>query len=132
MSMILECIGCREEKVFQEFDPYPVCPDCQEWEERTFKNEHEETFHIRRAERNVVHNGHREGIIARIFRKKVSISNDFRWAIFERDDFTCQHCGSRRDLTVDHIQPEAKGGELTMENAQTLCRSCNSKKGAKS
>lgn len=64
-------------------------------------------------------------------RKKVIISDSFKWDVWERDNFTCQHCGTRRDLTVDHIYPESKGGELTMENAQTLCRSCNSKKGVK-
>ena len=63
--------------------------------------------------------------------KKANIPDSFRWAIFERDNFTCQNCGSRRRLTVDHIHPESKGGALTTENAQTLCRSCNSRKGAR-
>jgi len=63
--------------------------------------------------------------------KKASIPDDFRWAVFERDNFTCKHCGSRRNLTVDHIRPESKGGALTMDNAQTLCKSCNSRKGAR-
>jgi 5-methylcytosine-specific restriction endonuclease McrA len=51
--------------------------------------------------------------------------------VWERDDFTCRHCGSRKHLTVDHIHPESKGGKMTMDNAQTLCRSCNSRKGAR-
>jgi len=131
MSMILECIGCRTDKVFMDFDPYPVCPDCREWEEKRFKEQHEETFFIRQAETGVIHNGRRDGVIAKLFGKKVSIPSDFRWAVFERDNFTCKHCGSRRFLTVDHIHPESKGGELTMENAQTLCNSCNSRKGAR-
>lgn len=63
--------------------------------------------------------------------KKEIIPDDFRWAVFERDNFTCQKCGSRRNLCVDHIYPESKGGRLTMENAQTLCRKCNSSKGAR-
>lgn len=63
--------------------------------------------------------------------QKQPIPRDLRWAVWERDNFTCQTCGSRRYLTVDHIHPESKGGELTMENAQTLCRSCNSRKGAR-
>lgn len=63
--------------------------------------------------------------------KKQPIPKDLRWTVWERDDFTCQICGSRRNLTIDHIYPESKGGELTLENAQTLCKSCNSRKNAK-
>lgn len=63
--------------------------------------------------------------------KKEIISYDFKWAVWERDNFTCQHCGSRKNLSVDHIIPESKGGQLTMENVQTLCCKCNSKKGAR-
>jgi 5-methylcytosine-specific restriction endonuclease McrA len=32
--------------------------------------------------------------------------------------------------TVDHIVPVAKGGNLSVDNVQALCRSCNSKKNA--
>jgi hypothetical protein len=28
----LQCIGCRTDKVFPDFDPYPVCDDCKRWE----------------------------------------------------------------------------------------------------
>jgi 5-methylcytosine-specific restriction endonuclease McrA len=134
-AVVLECIGCRELKVFADFDPYPICGDCQTWEEEKFKREHEETFYIRRNERDVVHNGRPEGVIARIANamrpkyKKAPIPADIRWAVWERDNYTCQHCGSRRNLTVDHVFPEVKGGEMTMDNAQTLCKSCNSRKG---
>jgi hypothetical protein len=63
--------------------------------------------------------------------KKAKIPNRIRWDVWERDDFTCKKCGSRRDLTVDHIHPESKGGRATLENCQTLCRTCNSSKGAR-
>lgn len=66
----------------------------------------------------------------KIYQKK-KISNSLRWDIWERDNFTCKHCGSRKDLSVDHIIPESKGGTLDKENLQTLCKSCNSKKGAR-
>ena len=42
----------------------------------------------------------------------------------------CLHCGTRRYLSLDHIIAESRGGPSTIENLQTLCRSCNSKKGA--
>lgn len=63
------------------------------------------------------------------FQKK-PIPNHVRWAVWERDNFTCKHCGTRQNLTVDHVYPESKGGEATVENCQTLCNSCNSRKGA--
>lgn len=51
-------------------------------------------------------------------------------AIFDRDDWTCQHCGTHCNLTVDHIVPRSKGGTDDPSNLQTLCGSCNSRKGA--
>jgi len=60
---------------------------------------------------------------------KQNIPQSFRMAVFERDNFTCKHCGSRNNLSVDHIIPESRGGQLTMENAQTLCKTCNCRKG---
>ena len=48
--------------------------------------------------------------------------------VFERDAYHCKHCGAHIDLCADHIKPESWGGETTLENLQTLCRSCNSKK----
>ena len=63
--------------------------------------------------------------------QKQSIPKDLRWAIWDRDNFTCQHCGVRRDLAVDHIIPESEGGSLDPTNLQTLCKRCNSRKGVK-
>lgn len=65
-----------------------------------------------------------------IYQKK-TISRSLRKAVFERDLYRCKHCGTHLDLTVDHIYPESKGGTLELDNLQTLCRSCNSKKGVK-
>lgn len=61
---------------------------------------------------------------------KTSIPDNLRWEVFERDDFTCQICSTRKKLTVDHIHPESQGGTLALDNLQTLCRSCNSRKWA--
>ena len=43
-------------------------------------------------------------------------------------------CGKTLDwnnFTVDHILPHAKGGRTRLANAQLMCGSCNSRKGAK-
>lgn len=59
------------------------------------------------------------------------IPDEVRWAVFERDDFRCRDCGARRFLTLDHIHPVSQGGADDIENLQTLCRRCNSKKSDK-
>ncbi len=60
--------------------------------------------------------------------RKVSIPKEFRWKIWQRDDFTCQYCGARDDLSIDHIFPESKGGKLIDSNLVTACKTCNSRK----
>ncbi|MFJ8041197.1 HNH endonuclease [Kitasatospora sp. NPDC096147] len=42
-----------------------------------------------------------------------------------RDRFTCQLCGSRSELEVDHKTPVAQGGTWELDNLVTLCRSCH-------
>lgn len=60
-------------------------------------------------------------------RKKV-ISSKLRLQVFQRDGYRCLRCGTQKDLRADHVVPESKGGEATLENLQTLCHSCNSHK----
>jgi 5-methylcytosine-specific restriction endonuclease McrA len=36
-----------------------------------------------------------------------------RRSILARDDYTCQYCGSRSNLTIDHVFPRHRGGETT-------------------
>jgi 5-methylcytosine-specific restriction endonuclease McrA len=52
-----------------------------------------------------------------------------RRAVFARDEWTCQYCGSRSNLTVDHVVPRSKGGGSTWENIVASCAPCNRRKG---
>lgn len=61
--------------------------------------------------------------------EKQHIPADIRWAVWERDNFTCRKCGGRQNLAVDHITAESQGGTLSLDNLQTLCNNCNRKKG---
>lgn len=62
---------------------------------------------------------------------KANISESTRWRIWERDDFRCHYCGSRKFLSVDHKQAVDCGGSDDDTNLVTACKSCNSKKKAK-
>lgn len=63
--------------------------------------------------------------------QKTKIPEDLRQSVLERDGFRCVECESIKRLSVDHIIPERHGGPTTFDNLQTLCRPCNSEKGAK-
>lgn len=58
--------------------------------------------------------------------KKIEFS---RRNILKRDNHTCQYCGSKSSLTVDHVHPKSRGGQDTWENLTTACVKCNNKKG---
>ena len=75
---------------------------------------------------------HPNGMHARIYprrgQKRKNISLRRREAIFERDDHTCLGCGSKENLTIDHIIPLSFGGTNQDGNLQTLCEDCNRNK----
>ena len=54
-----------------------------------------------------------------------------RKEILQRDEHTCQYCGRRGDLTLDHIVPRHRGGEHTWENVVAACKNCNHRKGGR-
>ena len=57
--------------------------------------------------------------------------NFTRFNVFLRDKFTCQYCGSKKDLTFDHLLPKSRGGFTDWENVVTACSVCNVKKGGR-
>lgn len=62
---------------------------------------------------------------------RTPIPAEQRARIYERDGHRCLECGATYDLTLDHIYPWSLGGRDTDDNLRTLCRPCNSRKGAK-
>ncbi|MEW6730896.1 MAG: HNH endonuclease [Acidobacteriota bacterium] len=60
-------------------------------------------------------------------RKSLSRKN-----ILLRDHNTCQYCGHifpPQDLTLDHVNPRARGGDSSWDNLVACCRRCNNRKG---
>lgn len=64
------------------------------------------------------------------------ISDSGRWAIYERDNFTCWLCNEIVDLSadpqkddwapsLDHVVPRSRGGSHAPENLKTAHRWCN-------
>ena len=54
-----------------------------------------------------------------------------RHRVFKRDNNECVYCGSKKELTIDHVLPRSKGGKNTWDNLVTCCSKCNLKKGNK-
>ena len=52
-----------------------------------------------------------------------------RRRIFKRDNSTCQYCGSKKHLTIDHVMPRSRGGGNTWTNLVACCSGCNVYKG---
>ncbi|MFD1797259.1 HNH endonuclease [Paracoccus aurantiacus] len=55
-----------------------------------------------------------------------------RFNLFLRDGFECQYCGSRGDLTFDHVVPRSRGGVTSWQNVVAACSPCNLRKANRS
>jgi hypothetical protein len=102
-----------------------VCEDCATWVANELWRAHSGEPHPVFAPEEYA------GYFAKLGRPavKAPISEKLRWQVFERDEFACRSCGSRSFLRADHIVPESKGGPTTLANLQTLCETCNTRKG---
>ena len=65
-------------------------------------------------------------------RARLTISRQQRQRVSGRDGHRCIDCGNPRDLTLDHLVPLAVNVKTCYRDEElfTLCRSCNSSKGA--
>ena len=71
-------------------------------------------------------------------RTRETIPNSVRRKVYERDSYTCLLCGLSgkgkthsekiKGFEIDHIKPNAAGGDSQIENLQVLCRKCNNSK----
>lgn len=65
----------------------------------------------------------------RIYNRDYSEYTEWRTAVFERDDFTCQYCGDNRggNLVAHHFESYTDNPELRtlLENGITLCEECH-------
>lgn len=68
-------------------------------------------------------------LVKAVFQRHYEAMRPTRQAIFRRDNHACQYCGSKQNLTLDHVHPRARGGKDTWENLVTACVSCNNRKG---
>jgi len=64
-----------------------------------------------------------------ITRHPYIVPDKTRASVFKRDANKCLKCGTSEQLSIDHIQSLAKGGDNNINNLQTLCSKCNSAKG---
>jgi hypothetical protein len=60
----------------------------------------------------------------------MTITADIRQHVRERANFACEFCGVTEtdtggQLTIDHFQPQAKGGDDNLENLIYCCVRCN-------
>jgi hypothetical protein len=118
-SIYQNCVGCGKPTQFTIAEGDPICHEC------------EDTYITIRQSEGEIHNGYSNGRSKPVVYKRINIPEWMRWEVFIRDRYICQRCGSKKCLTVDHIIPVSKGGRTYHDNLQTLCRSCNSSKGAK-
>ena len=70
-------------------------------------------------------------IVLKKYVKPASSAAFTRFNLFLRDEFTCQYCGSRGEMTFDHIIPRSRGGRTTWQNVVAACSPCNLRKAAR-
>lgn len=67
----------------------------------------------------------------KIEREKAQRLRKSQWWLALLNRGVCHYCGGkfpRKELTMDHVVPLARGGESTKGNIVPACRECNQKK----
>lgn len=67
-----------------------------------------------------------------IFYLKATSSSEakrlWRQSIKEKWNNECAYCGSKENLTIDHVIPQSKGGNDFITNVVCCCQKCNLEK----
>jgi len=64
-------------------------------------------------------------LVRYVYKNKVPFT---RKNVYVRDKHTCQYCGSKDKLSIDHVIPVSRGGSNNFENCVASCIPCNVKK----
>ena len=68
-------------------------------------------------------------VVRGIYRNRVPFTKK---NVLIRDQYTCVYCHRRQTgLTIDHVIPVSRGGRNDFDNCVACCKSCNTKKGAR-
>lgn len=83
----------------------------------------------RKAPKGENHYAWTGGKYSESYRQRRTFRDNMQKLVFERDNYTCQLCGNKGDLQVDHIQSWAEYVELRfkLENCRTVCAKCHYK-----
>lgn len=71
-------------------------------------------------------------VVLRDFVRPARTAAFTRFNLFLRDEFRCQYCGAKGEMTFDHVIPKSRGGRTSWENVVAACGLCNLKKGSRS
>ncbi len=67
-------------------------------------------------------------------RTRKKIGDREKQALFTEQKGKCMYCGIKRlihEFDIDHKSPHSRGGSDKLANLQLLCRTCNTRKGAR-
>jgi len=73
------------------------------------------------------HHNWKGGITKKKKRQRDTFGRSIRKMVLKRDNYTCQMCGDKKNLQVDHIQRFSDYEELrfSTDNCRTLCMDCH-------
>lgn len=133
-----KCSWCKQRKNIKEFEKTDTKEGlkfhCKQCERERIEKENSERFEKSRIwkEKNTRH--HSMGNRNRDARRRGATGTIFlkEWeALKTKYEHTCLCCGRKEPeikLELDHVIPIKIGGQNIIENAQPLCKSCNSRK----